>query len=191
MSGDFYDERFPDDIASGSFFAPEYSNSTAKSNNGSRQTNRNRIYPLGRGDIRPGIKDNDGFHRFANFYHEVGGSWRGFRFRDIKDYKCEGSQGVLERIGVTNTYQMLKAYNTTARRKITRLVSGKVTIFGGGTYSFDINTGIVTHTSGAAPTGHTCWFDKPVHFVDDQLPLTWIKEWHTELGAVEIEEDLE
>ena len=169
---------FPNAIAVGSIFGPSYSTGSARNLGGYVFSNRNWTYPLHEGDVLPGVKQQSDLNDLLAFFHAVAGMFNGFRFKDWQDYQAAGVQGTLINLSPT-TWQMTKTYTyaaVSAVRKISKPVSGTAVISGGGTYSVDTTTGIITLTAGANPTGWTGQFDVPVKFaVDKILPksLSW------------------
>ena len=167
--------RFPVSIALGSGFGPGYSTSIARNLGGYEVNNQNWTMPLYEGDAIHGVKSQADLDDILAFFHGVVGMHKGFRFKDWSDYDAAGVEGTLTVIVANTTWQMYKTYTygaLTKERKITKPVSGTLTIAGGGTYAVDYATGIITRSAGANPTSWTGEFDTPVRFnVDKMLPM--------------------
>lgn len=115
------------------------------------------------------------FENLHNFFHARYGKGQGFRYRDWGNYKDKGA-GAFSVIDSTHS-QMIKNFTSgsvTAYRIIKKPISSTIAIQGSGSYTFDTNTGIVTITSGAAPTGWTGQFDTPVRFDADDIKFEFI-----------------
>lgn len=166
--------RFPDAIARGTQFGPGYSTGKAHNLGGYEVSNQNWSMPLYEGDVSHGAKTQALINDLLAFFHGVAGMHKGFRFKDFADYTVTGAQGTLTVIVADTTWQLYKTYTygaLTATRKIQKPVAG-VTFVGGGSYSLDTTTGIVTRNSGANPTSWTGEFDVPVRFnLDRMLPI--------------------
>lgn len=170
--------RFPEGLSAGSKYGPGYSNSKAYNLGGFRASNQNWEMPLYEGDVGYSVRDQADLDDLLAFFHGVAGGQNGFRFKNWNDYTVTGAQGtVLQLTG--STWQMQKTYTfgaLTKARKITKPVSGTVSVAGGGSYSVDYATGIITHTGSPtiAPTSWTGEFDDPVEFVGDKMLPMWI-----------------
>src|ERR1017187_919413 len=167
--------RFPESIGAGSQFGPGYSTAIARNAGGFEVNNQNWSMPLYQGDVIHGVRTQDELDDLLAFFHGVAGMHNGFRFKSFNDYKAEAGQGTLVELSST-TWQMYKQYTFAAMvtaRKISKPVAG-ATILGGGVYTYDTTTGIITKVSGAAPTGWTGEFDFPVRFNIDQMLPQWI-----------------
>lgn len=111
------------------------------------------------------------------FKRVLKGRGHAFRFPDWTDYKVTASDanGAVQLIS-GNDYQMYKLYDVggalTELRIIQKPRGGTVVVLGGGTYTIDYTTGIITRVSGAAPTGWTGEFDVPCIFGDDDQNIS-------------------
>ena len=167
--------RFPESIGAGSKFGPGYSTSIARNLGGYEMNNQNWSMPLYEGDVIHGVRTQDQLDDLLAFFHGVAGMHNGFRFKSFNDYKATGGEGALLALSAT-TWQMYKTYTFGAMsksRKIAKPVEG-VTVAGGGAYTVDTTTGIVTKTGGADPTGWSGEFDFPARFNIDQMMPQWI-----------------
>lgn len=101
-----------------------------------------------------------------NLQRESLGMWGGFRFRNYaeQDYEDQG-QGTVVQLTST-TWQMYKDYPTTPAggntyRQIIQKPRGAIVVAGAGVYVVSSTTGVITKSSGSAPTGWTGAFDVP------------------------------
>lgn len=167
--------RFPDAIARGTQYGPAYLTRVARNVGGYEARNQNWSLPLYEGDVSHGAKTQALIDDLLAFFHGVAGMQNGFRFKNFNDYQAAGAQGTLVLL-TASTWQMYKTYTYGAlskARKISKPVSGTITVEGGGSYTLDATTGIITKTAGADPTSWTGQFDDPVRFnVDKFLPIS-------------------
>lgn len=169
--------RFPESISAGSKFGAGYSTSIARNLGGYEVNNQNWLMPLYEGDVSHGVLDQAGLDSLLAFFHGVAGRHNGFRFKNFNDYTATGAQGTLVNLVSNTTWQLYKTYTygaLTKARKISKPVSGAVTFTGGGSYTLDATTGIVTRNSGANPSAWAGEFDTPVRFDVDQMLPQWI-----------------
>ena len=167
--------RFPESIGAGSKFGPGYSTSIARNLGGYEVNNQNWSMPLYEGDVIHGVRNQAELDDLLAFFHGVAGMHNGFRFKSFNDYKVFTGQGSLVALG-SSKWQLYKKYTFAALqtvRKIAKPVAG-VVVAGGGSYTVDLTTGIITKTAGADPTGWTGEFDFPVRFDIDQMMPQWI-----------------
>ncbi len=163
--------RFPDAVSYGCQGGPTWQ--TAVIAVASGHESRNQVWESARHryDVSHVYHSGDGgkLELLRAFFLAVRGRLHGFRFRDPLDYAAASGEGLLTALG-GGTYQLVKRYtagSSTYDRDITKPVASSVVIAGGGTYSLDDTTGIVTHSAGAAPTGWTGEFDVPCRFETD------------------------
>jgi uncharacterized protein (TIGR02217 family) len=183
--------RFPESIGAGSQFGPGYSTSIARNAGGFEVNNQNWSMPLYQGNVIQGVRTQAELDDLLAFFHGVAGMHNGFRFKNFNDYQVVEGQGVLVAIDATH-WQLYKKYTFAALqtlRKISKPVTGTVVLTGGGTYSVDSTTGIVTKSAGADPTDWTGEFDFPVRFDIDQMLPQWISfelyDW-TSIAIIEL-----
>jgi uncharacterized protein (TIGR02217 family) len=166
--------RFPDYLAYGLRVGPRFNTSVVRVESGFEQRNELWSFPLV-------SLDGSTTHRTAAqkdeidwFFRAMGGRRDGFRVRNPADYKDE-SHGIVSLIS-GNSYQIQKQYvygAVSLARDITKPYNdGTFTVTGGGSYTVDYTTGIITRNSGAVPTGWTGKFDIPVRFDQDELVWT-------------------
>lgn len=117
------------------------------------------------------------------FFAVAEGRLHGFRFKDWKDYRHNdaGGTGIVVAIDATHWY-LGKRYvsgSNTKDRLISKPRTGAV-IVGSGSYTLDYTTGIITKSSGSAPTGWTGTFDVPCRFDTDDDATEIIDKSHGE-----------
>jgi len=188
--------RFPATPKFGLISEPDYSVTTITTSGGWETRNRNWLLPLLKVTVTvgPGPRADDEIQQLLEFWHAVGGSAIGFRYKDWIDYKsCRVSQTpastdqplVLLGTSPHYTYQITKRYaagSQTQDRPIKKPVSGTILIADGGTlktettdYTIDYTTGIVTMLY--TPAGAMTWggqFDVPVRF-DSTFPAQQVE----------------
>lgn len=171
----FYESpRFPDDISYEATFGPEWNTQVVVLDSGHESRNQNWSVARARYDVAHSARTQAKVDTLLAFFQAMRGRLHTFRFKDWSDFQVSGSQGVLTALGGA-TYQLWKRYTSGAQtydRKIVKPVLGSVAVTGGGSYSVDSTTGIVTHNSGGAPTGWTGEFDVPCRFDTDLMAAT-------------------
>jgi uncharacterized protein (TIGR02217 family) len=172
-------ETFPDDLAAETTGGPMFFTDVAVLQSGHESRNANWFQARWKGELRLSAKEMDTKgRRLLAFFRAVGGGMANvFRVRDWSDYNVIGEEGVF--IATDSTGGSLQAYKRYSfgtslvayhERKITRPRATPTVIGGAGTW--DIDTGILTVTSGA-PTNWTGIFDVPARFDTDHM------QWHT------------
>lgn len=159
--------RFPDLLAYGLKVGPIDSRTRIRVDSGALTINVNWAHYLTKFDGTTTARSQAERDQIDAFFRAVRAE--GFRIKDYSDYQA-GSSGVLTTIDSTH-FQLGKVYSQGAAsytRKITKPVSS-IAVAGGGSYSVDYTTGIVTKSSGANPTSWTGEFDVPVQFDADEL----------------------
>lgn len=164
---------FPDSIAFGCVGGPGFSTDVVTVFSGYESRNANWSQTRHEYEASQAVQTATDLATLIAFFRIAQGRANGFRFRDIVDYSATaGSDGVLTVITANTTWQMYKRYTSGAStndRIIRKPRSGTVTVAGGGSYSVDYTTGIVTRNSGVNPTGWTGDFDVPCRFDIDRL----------------------
>lgn len=164
---------FPTDIAFGCVGGPGFSTGVVNMASGYESRNANWSESRHEYEASQAVQNTTALATMIAFFRIARGRLNGFRFRDIVDYSVTaGVDGVLTVITANTTWQMGKRYtsgSSTNDRAITKPRSGTVTVAGGGTYTVDYTTGIVTKTGGSNPTGWTGEFDVPCRFDIDRL----------------------
>ena len=182
--------RFPDLIAAGTKFGPEFSTAVARNFGGYRFANQNWALPLHRGDVMHAAKEADAMEDLLAFIYATAGMFNPFRFKHYGNYAATTAEGILDPLTAT-TWQLYKRHSYGALQtdiKIIKPVAGAVTFSGGGTYSLDTTTGIVTVTSGADPTAWSGEFDFWVAFDVDTFEPANITQSIYRLDALPIVE---
>lgn len=168
---------------------PQYSVTISTTVSGKERRNRNWARPLLIFNISAGPKMNEEIEVLLDFWHAMGGTECGFRFKDWTDFKsCRASQALTSTDqaltlipGSPGGYQLQKTYRAGARatvRDILKPVQGTILIADNGTlktegthYVLDYSTGLLTLFF--SPVGTITWggeFDVPVRF-DSEFPL--------------------
>jgi uncharacterized protein (TIGR02217 family) len=171
---------------------PNYSVTISNTASGRERRNRNWSRPLHTYNVQCGPKMEAEIQELLEFWHAVGGTECGFRFKDWADYKScrvnetpsSTDQSLILTPGSPGGYQLLKTYTAGARstvRDILKPVEGTILIADDGNlltegfdYAIDYTSGILTLFSAA--TGVVTWggeFDVPVRF-DSDFPLELI-----------------
>lgn len=168
----FIETRFPEDISYGATGGPGYNTDVIVVNSGHEQ--RNATWQDSRCvyDVAHGVKTQEQLNTLIAFFRVMKGRANGFRFKDWMDFTVAAGEGIFWTIDATH-FQLVKRYSTAGNnydRKITKPVSGTLSITGGTVASVDYTTGIVTMTSGT-PTAWTGEFDVPCRFDTDQMKV--------------------
>jgi len=183
----FFEQQFDPRLSYGARGGPVWSTAVARVRSGRRSANRNWSAPLHRYNVAQAVKTNSDFETVRAFFYVVSGAYDGFRFKDWSDFEATRSNSALERIGLTNEWQMQRVYTVGSRtyaRDITkpcaspapviwRLRSGAwstVTPVGSPS-SIDYTTGRVGITGHVAGDTYA-WvgeFDVPVAFEADAM----------------------
>jgi uncharacterized protein (TIGR02217 family) len=159
--------RFPDKLAYGLVVGPLDSRTRIRTDSGQVTINVNWAHYLTKFNGSTTHRTQAERDEIDAFFRAVRAD--GFRVKDWSDYKSD-SRGVVTALSPT-TWQIGKSYTSgaaTYTRKITKPVSA-ITVAGGGSYTVDYTTGIITKNSGASPTGWSGEFDVPVQFDSDEL----------------------
>lgn len=185
--------KFPGTPKFGLVSEPGYDVSVTRVASGRERRNRNWSRPLSRYTVTvgPGPRASDEVQELLEFWHAVGGTAIGFRYKDWADYKscriantpARTDQPLVLVSG--SIYQLTKRYaagSQTQDREIVKPVSGTILIADAGTlktetthYTVDYTTGRVTLLY--TPVGALTWggeFDVPVRF-DSTFPVEQIE----------------
>ena len=158
----FINERFPPDISFDASEKVRHSTTVIRVNSGARSANQLWAFPLREFNVSHAMRVKTYMDTVNSFSLTVAqGRTNTFRYKAWGDYKVSTAEGVLTLVS-TDNYQMWKRYifgSSLKDRKITLPVSGTITITGGGTYTINYLTGIITRTAGAAPTGWAGEYD--------------------------------
>lgn len=166
----FVNESFPSAISFDAIERVRHSTNVMRVQSGARSANKNWAFPLREFDVSHALRVKTYADTLVAFNLTVAeGMANSFRFKAWADYKAAVGVGIATLISGDN-YQMYKRYTFgayTKDRKITLPVSGTIVITGGGTYSIDYITGIITRSAGAAPTGWSGEYDVKACFSND------------------------
>jgi uncharacterized protein (TIGR02217 family) len=182
--------RFPACPSFGFTAEPMYSVTAVQFASGRERRNRNWQRALHRFTATVGPRAEDEIAEVLEFWHAVGGSAYGFRFRDGVDHlSCaiHETPGPTDQLMILDTdaspdaYQLVKDYAAGAlsqRREIYKPVAGTIRVADnavekteGADWTLDETTGLVTLNF--SPAGTLTWggeFDVPVRF-DSELPI--------------------
>ena len=187
----FDEVQFPPEISFGSTGGPERQTSIVILGSGAEARNARWINSRRSYDVGYGLHSDNDLHTVIKFFEARNGRLRGFRFKDWSDYKsCAPTDTVSatdQALGTGSvtpmTYQLKKTYTNggqTWTRTIYKPVAGTVTVAingavqGGGAFSVDTVTGLVSFTSPPA-AGATLTagfeFDTPARFDTDKLVI--------------------
>jgi len=169
----FLEVQFPTSVSYNASGGSGWNTTVTPVTSGASQSNQVWANPLGHWDVGFAARTRTEIASVIALHMITQGKTHGFRFKDWADYKHSDNNGsgVVALIS-GSTYQMSKRYTysgQTRDRKIQKPVNGTIAIQGGGSYTIDYATGIITKVSGAAPTGWTGEFDCPARF-DTDLP---------------------
>lgn len=184
--------RFPEEISVGSQFGPGYSTRLARNLGGKTAVNKNRDNALYEGDVLHGVRSQEQLNDLLAFFQHVGGRFLCWRFKHFGDFLVAFGEGYLVEITANTTWQCWRRRTfgpALGNHKVQKLVSGTIAVQGGGSYTIDHNTGIITRTSGANPTGWTGEFDFRCRFNTDKMLPSWISFELYDWGPVPIIED--
>jgi uncharacterized protein (TIGR02217 family) len=169
----FYESpRFPDKISYGAEGGPGYSTDVVQTAGGYEFRNQNWTYPLHSWTVGHNARLDQDLAPLRKHYRAMKGRANTFRFKDWTDFRVPDNTGSgrFQMIDSTH-FQMAKLYDNGSPqevRKITKPISGTVTITGGTVLSIDYTTGIVTMTAGT-PTDWVGQFDVPCRYDTDQM----------------------
>lgn len=170
MSANFLDIRFPPTISLGAEGGAEFRTDIVITASGAETRNQNWERQRMRYDVAHAARREAQWRQLQAFFLAARGRACSFRFKDWLDYVCAPGAGVfaLDDSGGSPTgLQMYKRYTfagQTYDRKITKPVSGSITVTGAGT--LDYSTGIV---HGGTPTAWAGEFDVHARFDTDAM----------------------
>lgn len=171
MSANFIDVRFPPLISFGAEGGPEFQTDIVITASGRETRNQNWSRQRMRYDVAHAARREPQWRQLQAFFLLMAGRAKTFRFKDWTDYQCNAGDGVFldtdEAYGSPTGKQMYKVYRfagQTYYRKITKPISGAITVSGGGT--LDYSTGIVESGSPSSWYGE---FDVHARFDTDEM----------------------
>lgn len=183
------DPPFPQCPSFGYQAQPMYSNTISSSVSGREKRNRNWLRPLTVLNCTCGPREETDVEELVNFWHAMGGSECGFRFKDWHDYRSARfgqditpfDQSFEPLIGSPSGLQLIKTYQFGSRtqvRPILKPVPGTIRIAEegvekteGSEWTLDATNGIVSLNF--TPSGVMSWggeFDLPMRF-DSEFPV--------------------
>lgn len=171
MSANFIDVRFPPRISFGAEGGAEFQTDIVITASGRETRNQNWSRQRMRYDVAHAARREAQWRELQAFFLLMAGRAHSFRFKDWTDYECAAGDGVFldtdEEYGSPTGKQMYKVYRFAAQtyyRKITKPVSGSITLTGGGT---------INYSSGIVESGNpTAWygeFDVHARFDTDEM----------------------
>ncbi len=184
---DFLEERLSDLIRYGSTWAENFAVNAVTTSGGSEYRSLVHPYPVREFDISYMLDDVDLWSELVNVYMRAHGTFAGFRARCYDEWSSNGPKGTPTALDqptivlAATTRQLVKQYGTDKTagtsgypyRKIRKPVSGTVLVakngtpLGGGAFTVDTTTGIVTVAGALLSDTITAGFqfDFPVRFV--------------------------
>lgn len=169
----FKDMRLPIAISMHATGGPAFSTSIVAVQSGGESANQNWSQELGAWEIGYSASLQTQWSALLSFFRVAAGRANTWRFRDWLDYSASTGEGVFQELTPT-TFQMYRRYTVgayTYDRKITKPVSGAVTVTGGSSPSVAASTGIVTVSSGT-PTAWAGQYDVHARFDIDRPQFT-------------------
>lgn len=169
MSANFLDVRFPPLISFGAEGGAEFLTDIVVTASGFETRNQNWSQQRMRYDVAHAARREAAWRKLQAFFLVCNGRANSFRFKDWTDYVCAAGDGIFQDAdsGSPTGQQMYKVYTfggQTYYRKITKPVSGTISITGGGT--LDYSSGIV---DGGTPTAWSGEFDVHARFDTDAM----------------------
>lgn len=157
---DFDDISFPVAISLNSVAGPEFSTDVTETAGGFEKRNQNWSGARLRFNVATGVRTEADYEELLNFFYGRAGRARAFRFQDWSDFKScsiSASPAHTDQVlgvgdGANQFFQLQKSYVSgpvTYVRKITRPVSGTVTVGLGGIdqasgWTVNHDTGLIT-----------------------------------------------
>lgn len=189
--------EFPRQIAIGAVYGPSDKVNEIPMSSGFEQRDIRWVAPLCEGNIGTGIKDPDGMQNVIAFFRARRASAYGFLFFDFSDYQATNQLIVADATAGQATAQLVKTYADAVRPQIRTIFkpiltwttpgfdpppygslqlfkNGSGTPMGGGTYSVNQVTGVITFTPTLAlhdVIRATFRFYNPVRFATKTLGL--------------------
>lgn len=134
---DFFDIRFPEDIAFGATGGPRFNTSIAITRGGKEVRNRNWAKARLQWNVAHGIKNQEEYDQLIAFWYVIGGEDKAFRFKDHTDFQQDNVNPLNPTFvavgdGTKTVFPLIKRYTFGPHfydRPITRPVPGTVRIF--------------------------------------------------------------
>jgi uncharacterized protein (TIGR02217 family) len=203
----FDDVLFPIEIGQEASVAPSFSTNIVTSASGYESRNVNWAQARLRLDAGPGVRGDSELETLLAFFRARRGPAVGFRFRDPYDNSSNGMTGqpgaTDQAIGIgdgtTDRFKLVKNYGLGEQRRITRPVSGSVSVAVNGTELISGWTledkGVVQFASAPAPDAAITagfQFDTPVRFAEDRIEInrsTFLAGEAPSVPLIEVRED--
>lgn len=168
MSANYLNMRFPVDISLGAEGGAEFLTDIVIVASGAEARNQNWTQPRHKYDVAHAARREEKWRRLQAFFLAAQGRACSWRYKDWTDFECEPGDGVFypATVGSPTGQQMYKKYTfagQTFYRKITKPVSGKITVTGGGAIDYD--AGIVA----GSPSAWYGEFDVHARFDTDYM----------------------
>lgn len=183
----YLSERFPTAVAPAPVGGPSFSTQVNAVLSGEEKRNQNWSRSRHEYEVSHGIRTEAAFVQIGAHFRMARGRAHHFRYKDWGDFTVARLEGELTLL-TTTTFQIYKVYGDVMgfeeRRKITRPVSGTVSVWQGtvlqtlgSNYTVAVETGIVTFAiaPGMAVIEVACQFDVPVRYDTDTLKATLIR----------------
>ncbi len=180
----FHEVSFPVPLALAASGGPERKTEVVTLASGAEARNALWAGSRRRWDVGSAVTRLDTLQVVVAFFEARGGRLNGFRFRDaLDDRSCAPGAAVsaTDQVigtgdGVTDTFQLVKAYGGYARRILKPVAGSVVVAVGGAPVSASVNTATGLVTLGAAPAEGAAVtagyrFDCPVRFDADRLDV--------------------
>ncbi|MFL6725354.1 MAG: DUF2460 domain-containing protein [Sphingomicrobium sp.] len=203
----FEDVSFPIEIGQEASVAPGFSTNIVTSAGGFESRNANWAQARLRFDAGPGVRGDAELETLLAFFRARRGPAVAFRFRDPYDNSSSGMTGAPSAAdqaigiadGTTDRFPLVKHYGTSERRRITRPVSGSVSVAVDGT---ELVTGWTLQDRGviefasppaaAAAVTAGFLFDVPARFAEDRIEVnraTFLAGEAPSVPLIEVRED--
>lgn len=179
----FVEERLNTEIRYGSTGGPEFNTEVVVLDSGAEARNSNWQDSRGAWVLASDIYNEAEKNSLLAFFRARKGRAEGFRFKDWSDYRADTSNGIVMVFvaGGVTTYWLYKRYtsgSTNQERKITKPLTGTVTIYRNGTLqagaTVNYTTGQVTPTDGSGSLTWSGEFDVPVRFDTDAFKADFV-----------------
>ena len=185
-----YEKLFPAEISYGATGGPEWSTNIGTSFGGAEYRQANWTFAMHKYDVAHGVKTQTQLNNLRAFFNMCRGKAHSFRYKDWADFTVDVGEGVFVSLTAT-TFQMYKRYTfdgVNYDRKITKIASSGATVTGGAGVSVNLDTGVVTVSSGT-PTSWVCdEFHVPCRFDTDIMRINIVDYNIYEWGQIPIVE---
>lgn len=199
----FVDSKFPDSIAYGAEFGPNFSTDCVAVDSGQEQRNARWSRSMLRANVGHENKTLDETIELDTFFRAVAkGKLNSFRCKDFKDFTVTVATGKVLSIASSpaTRYQLVKRYTVAGQledRYITKPVASTVAIYVSGVlkatpadYTLDLTTGILVFVIAQSASNIT-WsgqFDIEARFDTDSMPVTIVDKGAYSWGSIPLVE---